>query len=90
MAKRNPKRSPTLFDLPATGEDWQAEWVGMPAFVQEAQEPYQTITIRLGSAADVAAFAQCIGQPITPLTKSLWFPALVRGRERGTVWVSDE
>lgn len=59
--------------------DWKAEWVGMPEFVQEPDKPYQTLTVRFRNAEDVQAFAELIGQRITPLTKSLWVPVLVRG-----------
>jgi hypothetical protein len=68
---------PDLFD--DVEFDPASEWVGMPEFVQEKQEPHQTIVIRFRCQADVEAFAQAIGQRVTPKTKSLWYPPLVRG-----------
>ena len=37
------------------------------------------MTVRFDSLADLEDFAARIGQPITPRTKSLWHPQLVRG-----------
>jgi len=55
------------------------EWKDMPEFVQEKQEPYQTIIVRFRSKEDVEDFAQLINQPLTPKSKSIWHPKLVRG-----------
>lgn len=62
--------------------DWKSEWVGMPEFVQEKQQPHQTINIRFETEQDVAEFARLIGQNITPKTKSLWFPKKPEKKER--------
>ena len=62
-----------------TPTDPHAEWVGMPEFVQEADRPHQALTVRFRCAEDVQAFATALGIKVTPLTKSLWYPPLVRG-----------
>jgi hypothetical protein len=50
------------------------EWVGMPEFVQEKQEPFSKIVIRFETEQDLMDFAELIGQKLTPKTKSIWFP----------------
>tara|TARA_R110002167_G_scaffold287766_1_gene492571 strand:- start:20 stop:250 length:231 start_codon:yes stop_codon:yes gene_type:complete len=52
----------------------KSEWVGMPEFVQEKKEPFSKITIRFETEADLQAFAELIGQKLTPKTKSIWHP----------------
>lgn len=69
--------------------DWKAEWVGMPEFVQEPDKPYQTLTVRFRNEEDVRAFAELIGQRITPLTKSIWHPYKPHRLPDKKVWVSD-
>lgn len=51
-----------------------AEWVGMPEFVQEKQEPFAKIIFRFETQKDLDDFAKLIGQKLTPKTKSAWFP----------------
>ncbi len=55
------------------------EWVDMPEFVQEKQEPYACIKVRFENQEDLEEFAKLIGQPLTNKTKSIWHPKLVRG-----------
>ena len=62
-------------------------WKGMPEFVQEKQEAFKKLIVRFNSQEDVDAFAELIGQKITPKTKSLWFPALVRGLNTGKRYI---
>jgi len=52
----------------------EAEWVGMPEFVQEKQRPFSTITVRMETEEDLNDFAEKIGQKLTPKTKSIWHP----------------
>ncbi|HSX21334.1 MAG TPA: hypothetical protein VLE97_01010 [Gaiellaceae bacterium] len=60
-----------LFEAPKT---WEEHWKGMPSFRQVDLEPYRTIPIHFKDAEDVRRFAELVGQMITPLTKSLWWP----------------
>ena len=62
------------------------EWKDMPEFVQEKQEPYQQIIVRFRSKEDVEDFAKLIGQPLTPKSKSIWHPFLVRGINASKRW----
>ena len=63
-----------------------AEWKDMPEFFQEKQEPYQAIIVRFRCKEDVEAFSKLIGQPLTPKTKSIWHPNLVRGLNSHKRW----
>lgn len=60
-------------------QEWEKEWVGMPEFKQEKQEPYAKIIFRFDSEESLQEFAKLIGQPLTSKTKSCWHPQLVRG-----------
>jgi len=62
------------------------EWKNMPEFVQDKQEPYQTIIVRFRCKEDVEEFSKLIGQPLTPKTKSIWHPALIRGINANKRW----
>jgi hypothetical protein len=59
------------------------EWKGMPEFVQEKQEPFAKIIIRVGSQEELDDLAERLGQPLTRKTKSIWHPRLVRGEHTG-------
>ena len=54
--------------------DIEQEWVGMPEFVQEKQEPFAKIIIRFETEQDLNEFAQLINQKLTAKTKSIWHP----------------
>jgi len=62
------------------------EWKDMPEFIQEKQEPYQTITVRFRCKEDVEEFANLIGQKLTLKSKSIWHPFLVRGINASKRW----
>jgi hypothetical protein len=55
------------------------EWKDMPEFVQDKQEPFAKIIVRFDSQEDLDEFSKLIGQKLTPKTKSIWHPQLVRG-----------
>lgn len=59
--------------------DWNEEWQNMPEFIQEKQEPFSKIIIRFANEDDLNEFADMIGQKLTPKTKSIWHPKLIRG-----------
>jgi hypothetical protein len=67
----------------------ESEWVGMPEFVQEKQEPFSQIIVRFETEADLMEFAEMIGQPLTAKTKSIWHPQLQRGINRDKVYVDE-
>lgn len=55
-------------------EPWRAEWKAMPEFVQEDLMPKRSLLVHFETDRDVEQFAALVGQTITPLTKSLWYP----------------
>jgi hypothetical protein len=59
--------------------NWKEEWLDMPEFIQEKQEPYAKIIIRFDNEKDLNDFSKLIDQPLNKKTKSIWFPKLIRG-----------
>ena len=68
-----------LFEL-----DWQKEWTEIPEFVQEKDEPL--LRVRFQSKEDLDDFAERLGQPLTPRTKNIWHPALVKTNKQLLRW----
>jgi hypothetical protein len=64
--------------------DAQAEWVGMPEFVQKSQEPYQKLIVNFASQEDVDAFAKLVGYDLSSKSRSIWFP--YRDRTNRKAW----
>lgn len=46
----------------------------MPEFKQEQKKPFAQIILRVDSQADLDELAKRLEQPLTPKTKSAWFP----------------
>ena len=59
--------------------NWKEEWLDMPEFIQEKQEPYAKIIIRFDNEKDLNDFSKLIDQTLNKKTKSIWFPKLIRG-----------
>ncbi len=57
-------------------DSWKQEWLDMPEFVMEDCNSKRKIVVHFKNDEDVQAFAELIGQPITPKQKSLWFPPI--------------
>jgi hypothetical protein len=66
------KNNEKLFDIDPL---WKEEWKDMPEFVQHDLQPLQSVTIHFANKEDRDCFAKLIGQNITSMTKSLWYPA---------------
>lgn len=60
-----------LFDIPP---DWAEKWKEMPSYTHEDQEPISSLLVHFKTEQDRQAFSALIGQTITDLTKSLWYP----------------
>jgi hypothetical protein len=54
--------------------DWSKHWQGMPEFKQQNLMPWQSVTIHFRNLEDRRAFSSLMGQPISELTKYLWYP----------------
>jgi len=65
------------------------EWIDMPEFVQNKQEPYSKIIFRFENEEDLQEFSELIGQPLTSKTKSAWYPQLVRGKNSRKRYVDE-
>jgi len=50
------------------------EWLGMPEYQQADISADKQLTVNFAKPEDMEAFAQLIGQSITPKTRSIWFP----------------
>jgi hypothetical protein len=57
-----------------TEKAWQAEWQGMPEFVQPCKESVMSVMVHFETFEDMRAFAALIDARIAPTTKSLFFP----------------
>jgi len=56
-------------------EEWEAEWKGMPEFVQENLEPIRIIKVQFATEEDAISFGKLVNQKLTPKTKWIWYPA---------------
>jgi hypothetical protein len=68
----------------------QAHWLGMPEFQQTKQLPYAQIILRVENAEQLAELSRRLEQPLTPKTKSAWFPFKSHWGAEKKVWVFDE
>lgn len=62
------------------GEQWREHWNDMPEFEQEDLTSHRKIVVHFRNDEDVRAFAELIGQRITPRQKAFWFPELAPRR----------
>ena len=62
-------------------------WEGMPEFQQDKQEAYATIIVRVPDAERLRELSEALDQPLTEKTKSVWFPKLIKGLNRGKMYV---
>ena len=69
--------------------DPEKEWVNMPEFVQEKQEPFSKIVIRFETEEDLKEFAELIGQKLTSKTKSIWHPHKPHRSDKVRRWVDE-
>lgn len=75
LIKEKGIRQEKLFDMKSDENIWE----GMPEFIQEKQEPFNSIIIRFRNKEDMESFSKIVGQKLTNKTKSIWYPELVRG-----------
>ena len=65
-------------------------WLDMPEFIQTKIEPYAKIIIRVENEIDLQELSKRLNQPLTPKTKSAWFPFKSHWGLEKKIWVSDE
>lgn len=68
----------------------EQQWLGMPEFIQEKQEPFSKIIVRFETEEDLNEFSELIGQKLTSKTKSIWHPKLQRGKHSRKRYVEEE
>lgn len=71
-------------------EEWKKEWIDMPEFVQEKQEPYLKLIVRFETEEDMIEFSNIIGQKITKKTKSIWHPFRSHWGNNNKIYKHDE
>ena len=71
-------------------EIWEQEWVGMPEYLQENQDPVRTIYIHFRTEEDVEDFEKVIGQKIYPKDKSYWHPVRVPRKASLYRWIDKD
>lgn len=65
-------------------------YTGMPDYQHEDKGAYQSVVVHLANEQAVLDFAKLIGQNITPKTKFVWHPALVREDFTGIAYDDDD
>lgn len=75
-----------LFD---PGKAWENEWVDMPEYRHKDLTPKRSVLVHFASKADVDAFADLVGQRITPQTRSLWFPPAPIGLMSDRIYIDE-
>lgn len=68
--------------------DVESAWAGMPDYEHDEQLAWHSIKVNFRSRADIAAFADAIGQSATETTRSLWFPPQPIGRLADKRWIA--
>lgn len=63
-----------LFENSQNLEKWEHEWQGMPEFVQEDLQPFQSIIVHFEKREDMDEFSKLVEQKLTYKTKSIWYP----------------
>lgn len=69
--------------------EWVEHWQGMPEFIQEDQTPWKTLPVHFASLSDLKAFAELVGQKLTPDSKCIWFPEAEIGRYANKRYISE-
>lgn len=64
-------------------------WKNMPEFVSEDLRPYRTLPVHFATKEDMEAFSKFVGQPITKITKCIWYPAAEIGRTADKRYVDE-
>jgi hypothetical protein len=63
-----------LFENSENLEKWQDEWKGMPEFIQEDLQPFQSVIVHFEKREDMDEFSKLVEQKLTYKTKSIWYP----------------
>lgn len=61
---------------PASGNEVENEWAGMPEFNQQDRKAFRSLALHFPDQDAVDKFAALISQKITPKTRFVWFPEI--------------
>ena len=66
------------------------DWDDMPEFIQDDNEAYAVINVRIRCEEDLRKFAALVDQvSINHKTKSIWYPVLERNAASLTRWIDE-
>ena len=63
---------PALLEL---APRWREHWQDMPEYRQDNRMPWRSLTVHFERHEDRNAFAELVGQKLTDITPSIWYPA---------------
>jgi len=66
------------------------QWDSMPEFDQKQNEAWKCIKVRFRNEADLLAFAELIGQTVTPKTKGVWYPPADKSKNSLLRWMHED
>ena len=72
-----------------TDDFYNRHWIDMPAFRNEKNPPFITFVISFASINHLISFAALIKQPISPETRSIWFPYQVPKSYTNKTWIGN-
>lgn len=83
----------TAFDAGEVHRSW-AEWWGMPEFIQQDLEPFESVLVHFPDPEDRAAFLALTGAKTRTVTRGgtpfIWYPPQAHAIFRGLVWKSED
>jgi hypothetical protein len=67
---------------------WTEHWQGMPEFRQEDQTHWKSLKVHFRNEEDLRSFSELVGQPVTKLMRSIWYPEAEIGRYADKRYIS--
>src|SRR5271156_6173366 len=71
-------------------KEYMKLWNNMPEYIVENLLPYRTLPVHFATKDDMKAFSKLVGQPITKVSKCLWFPAAEIGTIKDKRYVDEK
>jgi len=87
-AEKSNGEQATLFDLDEL-QEYKKEWRDMPEFIQDDLTSEFEIIVHFKNREDMAAFSELVGQTITGLTRSLWYPKAEIGHYANKLFIDE-
>lgn len=75
-----------LRSLASPPDAWKEHWLGMPEYDNQDLGPVKRLIVNFVSLEDMQAFAELIGQKLTPKTRSINFPLQPIDSVKNLVW----